>query len=528
VLGDVIREAAVRYGDTPVYVSPDGTALSYRALDELSDDVAAGLRARGVRADDVVALVLPSGPAYAVAYAAAAKIGAVTAGVNDRLSPPERRRCLVVARPRLVVTSKPLALETVLDEVSEVQDVAEIDPDASPDALFDELRASRTSHPSDTAAGTGPAPVDPDRAVAVVFTSGTTGEPKGAVFTWRQLEAIGEVDGGGRWGNGGRGLSSTSFAHLGYMTKMPQALRGGGTTFIMGRWSAGDALEMVERHRVTALGGIPTQVALMLRHDHFESTDTSSVRMIAMGGGPSTAALVREARARFGVPVVVRYTCTEAGVGVGTAPDDPPEDAEESVGRARAGVELTIRSDDDRRLPVGELGHVCLGSRAVMRDYWRDPDATAAVFTPDGAVRTGDIGYVDERGRLHLSGRSKEMYVRGGYNVYPLEVENVLADHPGVAHVAVVPRLDPVMGEIGVAVVVARRPDDAPTLDALREHGRSRLAAYKLPEAIVLAGELPRTAMEKIDRTALGALVATPTPEPAPPDQEGATPRRPR
>ncbi len=326
---------------------------------------------------------------------------------------------------------------------------------------------------------------DPDRPVAVVFTSGTTGEPKGAVFTWRQLEAIGDIDGGGRWGSGGRGLSSTSFAHLGYMTKMPQALRGGGTTFIMGRWSAGDALDMVQRHGITTLGGIPTQVALMLRHERFESTDTTSVRMIAMGGGPSTAALVREARARFGVPVVVRYTCTEAGVGVGTAPDDPPEDAEETVGRARKGVELTVRSDDDRPLPAGELGHVCLRSPAVMRGYWRDPGATAAVFTSDGAVRTGDLGFVDERGRLHLSGRSKEMYVRGGYNVYPLEVENVLADHPGVAHVAVVPRLDPVMGEIGVAVVVGHHGgDDAPSLEALRQHARGRLASYKLPEAV--------------------------------------------
>jgi acyl-CoA synthetase (AMP-forming)/AMP-acid ligase II len=542
VLGDVVREAASRYGDAPLYVTPDGRELSYRALDRLSDEVAFGLCDRGVGADDVVALVLPSGPAYAVVYAAAAKIGAVTAGVNDRLSPPERRRCLAVARPRLVVTSEQLGLETGVAQVSEVGDVAEIDPDADPGALLNELRAPTTSRHSGTGAGTrGGAKTsaphlnpDPDRAVAVVFTSGTTGEPKGAVFTWRQLEAIGDVDGGGRWGNGGRGLSSTSFAHLGYMTKMPQALRGGGTTFIMGRWSAGDALEMIERHRITTLGGIPTQVALMLRHERFDATDTSSVRMIAVGGGPSTAALVREARARFGVPVVVRYTCTEAGVGVGTVPDDPPEDAEESVGRARRGVELTIRSDDDRPLPAGELGHVCLRSPAVMRDYWDNAEATAAVFTPDGAVRTGDIGYVDERGRLHLSGRSKEMYVRGGYNVYPLEVENVLADHPGVAHIAVVPRLDAVMGEIGVAVVVARRGDDAPTLDALREYGRDRLAAYKLPEAIVVTGELPRTAMEKIDRTALGTLVAeaaaaaAAAASPTPRGQPGATPPPPR
>ncbi|HVA03138.1 MAG TPA: class I adenylate-forming enzyme family protein [Acidimicrobiales bacterium] len=536
---DVIREAAARYGDTPLYVTPDGSELSYAALDRLSDEVVEGLHARGVGAGDVVALVLPSGPAYAVVYAAAAKMGAVTAGVNDRLSPPERRHCLAVVRPRLVVTSAELARDTAIGDVAEVQDTIEVDTGAGAGAgagsdllsMLVELRPAPRSATGSAYTSGRDLPPDPDRPVAVVFTSGTTGEPKGAVFTWRQLEAIGDIDGGGQWGNGGRGLSSTSFAHLGYMTKLPQALRGGGTTFIMGRWSAGDALEIVERHGITALGGIPTQIALMLRHDRFDSTDTSRVRMIAMGGGPSTAALVREARARFGVPVVVRYTCTEAGVGVGTAADDPPEDAEESVGRARKGVELTIRSDDDGTLPAGELGHVCLRSPAVMQGYWRDPDASAAVFTPDGAVRTGDIGYLDERGRLHLSGRSKEMYVRGGYNVYPLEVENVLADHPGVAHVAVIPRFDPVMGEIGVAVVVPRHIGigDELTLEGLRDHGRGRLAAYKLPEALVLTEELPRTAMEKIDRTALGTLVASaPADRPAPTPAPTPTPRHPR
>jgi acyl-CoA synthetase (AMP-forming)/AMP-acid ligase II len=497
VLGDVVREAAVRYGPAPAYVMPDGTTLSYEALDRASDAVAAGLGTRGVAEGDVVALLLPSGPAYTVVYAAAAKVGAITAGVNDRLSPPERRRCLAVARPRLVVASRDLAVATGVAGADGVDDVVVVEED-TPD-VAGELHGG--------GAGVPVLRPDPDRPVAIVFTSGTTGDPKGSVFAGSQLEAISSIDGGGRWGGGGRGLSSTSFAHLGYMTKLPQVLRGGGTTFLMARWSAAEALEMVERHRVTVLGGIPTQVALMLRHERFASVDTTSVRVIAMGGGPATASLVREARSAFGVPVVVRYTCTEAGVGVGTAPDDPPEDAEETVGRARQGVELTVRSDDDRPLPPGEVGQVCLRSAAVMTGYWRDPEATDAVFTPDGAVRTGDLGYLDDRGRLHLAGRTKEMYVRGGYNVFLLEVENVLADHPGVAHVAVAPRADPVMGEIGVAVVVPRRADDPPTLESLRQHATARLAAYKLPEALVVTSELPRTAMEKIDRRALGVMV---------------------
>jgi acyl-CoA synthetase (AMP-forming)/AMP-acid ligase II len=485
-------------------VTPEGATLSYSELDRLSDWVAAGLAGRGIGVGDVVGLLLPSGAAYAVAYVATAKLGAITAGVNDRLSPPERRRCLEIVGPRLVIASGELAQSTHVAAVENVGEIVEVDTTTVPAETMAELRTSGTEVP--------PIGPDPNRAVAVVFTSGTTGEPKGAVFGDRQLDAISQADGGRRWGSGGRSLSSTSFAHLGYMTKLPQALRGGGTTYLMGRWSAGDALEMVARHRLTSLGGIPTQVALMLAHDTFETTDTSSLRIIALGGGPATASLVREARRRFGVPVVVRYTCTEAGVGVGTVADDPPEDAEVSVGRARAGVELTIRDESDRPVADGETGQVCLRSEAVMAGYYANPEATRAALTADGAVRTGDLGYVDDRGRLHLAGRSKEMYVRGGYNVFPLEVEEVLADHPAVAHVAVAPRPDPVMGEIGVAVVVVRTGAEIPTLEILRAHAKPRLASHKLPEALVVTDELPRTAMEKVDRRVLAQMVAAAAP----------------
>ena len=496
-LGEVVRAAAARYGDKPVYVDSEGEQFSFAQLDRLSDAVASGMWARGVRTGDVVGLLLPSGPFYAVAYAAAAKIGAITAGVNDRLSVPERAKCMELARPRIMVTPKgsettqPIPLTDACESV-------EVDTDATADDALSELVSS---------APVEEPPVDPERPVAIVFTSGTTGQPKGAVFGTRQLDAVGFADGGLRWGGGGRGLTTTSFAHVGYMTKVPQTLRSGTTTYLMRRWNAAEALELAGRHRVTTLGGIPTQMELMLRHESFASTDLSSVQMVVLGGGHATAALVREVRARLGVPVVVRYTCTEAGVGTGTDPAGPPQDAEETVGVARTGVEVSVRDDTGGALAPGEAGEVCLRSAAVMSGYWRDSEATAAVTCPDGAVRTGDVGFVDERGRLHLTGRSKEMYVRGGYNVYPAEVEGALADHPLVAHVAVAARSDPVMGEIGVAVVVPRRDSEPPSLEALREHARPKLASYKLPEDVVVVGELPRTAMDKIDRRALARLV---------------------
>jgi acyl-CoA synthetase (AMP-forming)/AMP-acid ligase II len=162
-----------------------------------------------------------------------------------------------------------------------------------------------------------------------------------------------------------------------------------------------------------------------------------------------------------------------------------------------------VLDEADVAVPTGEVGRICIRSPAVMSGYWRDPVATRAAFTADRFVRTGDLGWVDDRGRLRLVGRSKEMYVRGGYNVYPVEVEAVLSAHDGVAAVAMVPRPDPVMGEIGVAVVVPRDASRPPALEDLRAFARDRLAAYKLPEGITIVESLPLTAGEKVDRTAL-------------------------
>ncbi len=474
MLGEMISESARRFGDRTAIVAPDGLSLSYTELDRLSDEVGAGLQSRGIGEGDVVALVLPPGPEYLACYLAAAKVGAVTAGVNDKLSPPERARLLEIAGPKLVVSTAELLWE---------------------------LRVEG-GVPRRHRGG-------PGSPVAIVFTSGTTGIPKGALFCNRQLSAITEIDVGREWGAGGRMLLGTSMAHLGPMTKLAGNLKKGVTMLVTTSWNARDALALTERHRLTTVSGIPTQVALMMRDPSFETWDLSSVRSIVMGGGPATPALVNEARRRFQVPVLVRYSCTEAGIGLGTNPGDPDEDAEVSVGRPQPGVELTVRDSDDEVVGAGEIGEVCLASAAVMSCYWRDPEATRLAMTRDGAVRTGDLGWIDDRGRLRLSGRRKEMYVRGGYNVYPAEVESVLADHPYVAAVAVVPRSDAVMGEVGVAVVVQRAGTVGLTLEELRGFAASRLASYKLPSALLVVDEMPLTAMHKVDRARLGDLVSS-------------------
>jgi acyl-CoA synthetase (AMP-forming)/AMP-acid ligase II len=502
VLSSSLREAARRFPDRTVLHSADGWTVSYAELDRLADEVALGLADLGVGPGDVLALALPSTPEYVAAYVGAARLGAVTAGVNPSLAPAERGTLVQLAEARLVLATEALAAGLPAGTHAELVEVA-----GSVDGVLASLRVEGA--PPQVC----PTEDDLDAPVAIVFTSGTTGTPKGAVFTNRQLEAIVRIDVGvDTWDGGGPMLASTQFAHVGFMTKLPWYLRTGTTQVLLHRWRAGDALAAIAGHGMTSVGGVAPQIGLLLRHPDVDGTDLSRVKALIVGGGPSSPALIEEATRRFSAAYSVRYSSTESGgVGCGTAFDAPEAEALHTVGRPRPGIEAQIRDEDGRPVVEGEVGEVWLRSGATMARYWNDPEATAATLTEDGWLRTGDLGRVDERGCFVLVGRSKEMFIRGGYNVFPVEVEAVLGTHPGVADIAVAPRPDPVMGEVGVAVVVPADPAAPPTLGDLTSHADGKLAVWKLPEDLLVVEALPLTAMQKVDRRALAEQVSTGT-----------------
>ena len=496
----VLDRAAEVNGDTEAYVEPAAAgrprrALTFSAWRERADATAALLADLGVAADDVVCLVLPPSIEFAILYQAIVRLGAITTGINPRMGAAERESIFERMRPVLTVIE-----EDAEDPGAAAGRVVSLREVADPPSRQRPHAPARTSH----------------AAVAVVWTSGTTGLPKGALFDHDALRAV-------AMGTdilshpGDRRLSPLPFSHVSYVTRAWDEIASGITTIISpSPWKADSTLAAMIAERVTVAQGVPTQWALLMEHDELSAEALPHLRLAGTGAARMAPSQVRALSERLRVPVVVRYTSTETSLGTGTRPGDSDEIVALSVGRPVPGVEMELVDAAGVAVAQGEVGRVRLRSGAVMRGYVGsradlgrgvpppiDEELTATVRDADGWITTGDFGCLDEAGNLSLVGRDNELYQRGGYNVYPAEVEQAIDGAAGVAQVAVVAGEDPVLGEVGVAFVVASADGPDPDLTSLRTWVSRQLADYKAPEVLVVLDVLPVTPMGKIDKRSL-------------------------
>jgi acyl-CoA synthetase (AMP-forming)/AMP-acid ligase II len=484
-----LAAAAEQFRDVEAYVDGD-RRVTFGELGRATEGVAAALAARGVGAGDVVAIMLPASVDYAIAYAAIAWLGAVATGLNPRLGPREVEAIFARSAPALAV----------VEAVPGDDDAPTFAPPPGvPVISRDELA---------TASGSGARAPDrlarPDEPVTIIWTSGTTGVPKGAWFDHDNLRAAVSTA-GVITAPFDRRLVTTPFAHAGYMAKLWEQLAWA-TTIVLAPapWTAARTIDLLASERITVVGGVPTQWAQVVEHPDLPGADVSSLRLCVAATAPCPPELVERVMTRLGCPLVVRYAMTESPSITGTDPGDPPAVLFRSVGRPQSGIELSLRDDTGADVGVGDVGRIHLRGPCVMRGYWREPALTGEVLDRDGWLRSSDLGRLDSDGNLVLAGRVGEMYIRGGYNVYPLEVEHVLAEHAAVSQASVIGLPAPVIGEVGVAFVVPAA-GAAPDEDELRAWCRARLADYKAPDRVVVVDALPLTAMMKVDKVALRA-----------------------
>jgi acyl-CoA synthetase (AMP-forming)/AMP-acid ligase II len=487
-LPDLLTAVASRYAGLDAFV--DGEArLSFAGWHRRALGLAAVLARRGVSRGDVVCLMLPSSIDYAVCYAAVLQLGAVVTGINPRLGPTEVAGILSRCEPVLVIGSGSAGSRLPAEYRGPLLEAGELAESYSHPPL-DQRAAIRPSDPA-----------------VIVWTSGTTGEPKGAWFDHAGLRAGAEVS-GLLSAPFDRRLMPIPFAHAGFMTRVWDQLAYVITSVVPPTpWSAPTMLAALAGEKVTVGQGVPTQWEKLLELPELAVTPLPDLRVIGTGAARVPAEVVHALRRVLDCPVIVRYANTETPTISGTRPDDPAEVLERTVGRAQDGIEIRIQDEDGRELPAGQVGRVATRSPFQMRGYWRDPGQTARGVTQAGFCVSSDLGWLDADGNLTLTGRATEVYIRGGYNVYPLEVENALSAHPGVAAAAVVAAPTPVIGEIGVAFVVPA-PGRAPGGEELRAWCAQRLADYKAPDRVELVTELPLTPMMKVDKQALARRAA--------------------
>jgi acyl-CoA synthetase (AMP-forming)/AMP-acid ligase II len=482
-LPQLVLRAAAAAGERPALIEgPSGAEVSYALLAERIEAVAAGLRERGFGRGDVLGLWAPNLPQWAgVALGAMAAGGCVT-GANPAASDAELETQLRDAGASLLVTTPPLLERARAAGGCEV---------VVPEQLL----------------GRGPVTFahDDELPALLPYSSGTTGLPKGVVLTHRNLvTAVRQVGRGLRLHGRDRLLAVVPFFHvMGFVLKLAAGLSAGATVVTMPSFELASFLELLERYGVTVLVGAPPIASTLAFHPAVERCDLSSLELIVSGGAPLGAGTQRALTARFPHAAVGQgWGLTETTVGA-TMPDRRHGTVPGSVGRVMPNTELrVVHPESGAELGPGERGELWVRGPQLMAGYLGRPEATAEILADDGWLRTGDLGEVDADGNVFVVERLKELIKVSAYQVAPAELEALMAGHPAVADVAVVPRPDDRHGEVPVAVVVARDELDG---DELISWVAERVSPYKRIRAVRFTEAIPRTASGKLLRRAVRA-----------------------
>jgi acyl-CoA synthetase (AMP-forming)/AMP-acid ligase II len=477
--GELLAAAADQFPATEAYVHR-GQRMTFGEWHVRALRLGSAMQDCGVRVGDIVLIAIESSIDFAVCFAAAQIIGAIASGVNTRLG---RREIATIVEK----TQAPLM---ILEEEAEA-------PRGSRNIIRrGEIEAlCRLTRKTETYVGVA------SELAVIIWTSGTTGLPKGACFTHENLASAIQTA-GPMAAPFARKLSSVPFAHAGYMAKGWEQVAFGMTLVVSDTpWSADDMLHLLVDERINIAGAVPTQWAKLLDHPRLSSADLSHVTVGITATAPAPPELIERVTGAIAAPLIVRYSMTECPSMTGTRIGDSAEVQYRSVGRPQPGIELRLVDADD-----AEIGRIAVRAPCMMRGYWRDPERTDEAIQ-DGWLISSDLGRFDGDGNLVLAGRTGEMYIRGGYNIYPLEVERVLSELPSVRAVAIVGVPAPKIGEIGVAFVVPVDLVAPPTLADLRTKALAELADYKAPDRLILVDALPLTPMMKVDKTALKQLV---------------------
>ncbi|WP_155264336.1 class I adenylate-forming enzyme family protein [Sphingomonas segetis] len=487
--------------------------FTFADLDALSERVARGFAARGITKGDRVGIAMRNCPSSVLAYMGLLKAGAVATLLNGWWEPAEMEHAIRLTEPKLIIADAPRA-KRIAERCSDCDVLGVAIDQPVGQALAELLAADEAIELPD---------VGPKDEATILFTSGSTGLCKGALSTHRAvvtgtyIYATGLIVLLGLLTQEGRApatpprtlLSVPLFHVTGEVPVMLNSFVVGRCMVIMPKWDAAEALRLIEKEKITYFVGVPTMSLELMTHPDRHKYDLSSLKDITAGGAPRPVSHVERLRDAFPhAQPALGYGLTETNAVGALNFWSNYAQKPGSTGRAAPFVELAILGDGDRRLPAGEIGEIAIRSAADIKGYWRNPEATAALFTPDRFVRTGDVGYLDEDGYLFIVDRKKEIIIRGGENISAAEVEAEFYACPAVAEVSVFGAPDERLGEVPVAVVLA---NDGRKLgeEDLRAFLDGRLAKFKIPARIIFAdAPLPKLGTGKIDRRALKAQFA--------------------